>query len=175
MEEDIRFAKSCGAAGVVIGILHPDGKIDMPRMEALIALARPMEVTFHRAFDLSSDPYSALEDIISLGADRILTSGQKQNAIRGAELIHDLINQAKGRIIIMPGSGINENNIEEIARKTGASEFHGSLRSSFPAKMKFINTDVKMGSDLVNDHEIKMTDPERVSKLVEILQNISPE
>jgi len=139
MKEDVVFCKEHGAKGVVLGILNTDGSVDMHRMRELVALARPMEVTFHRAFDMVENPFKALEDIISLGIERILTSGQAENAILGAGLIQQLNNRANNRIIIMPGSGINENNIEHLIAMTGAVEFHASLRSREDSGMSFKN------------------------------------
>jgi copper homeostasis protein len=105
MKEDIRVAKNLGADGVVFGILLPDGSIDTSRMKILIDLARPMGISCHRAFDMTADPYMAMEHLIDLGIDRILTSGQQPTAPEGAGLIRELIVRANERIIIMPGCG----------------------------------------------------------------------
>ena len=104
-------------------ILKPDGTIDRERMQELAALAHPMKITCHRAFDMTCDPFEAMENLITLGIDRILTSGQKENALTGARMINDLIRQANGRIILMPGGGINEGNIVSVVQETGATEF----------------------------------------------------
>ena len=129
----IRSIESCrelGAAGVVIGALTPEGDIDMPMMRRLVAAAhcgsRPLSVTFHRAFDECREPLAALEEIISLGCERLLTSGQKPSAQEGAELIEELVRQADGRIIVMPGAGITPDNLALIEKQTGAVEFHGT-------------------------------------------------
>ena len=119
MKEDVIMAKKLKADGVVIGILNKDGFVDMKRTKELIKLARPMGVTFHRAFDMCADPFKTLEQLIELNVDRILTSGQKNTAIQGTELINELIKRADGRIEIMPGSGINFDNFSEIVNKTG--------------------------------------------------------
>ena len=113
MKEDIKVARELGADGVVFGILKPDGTIDLERMKTLVDLARPMGITCHRAFDMTADPFQAMEDLITLGIDRILTSGQQKTASEGASLILELIQRSNGRIIIMPGSGVKEDNIEE--------------------------------------------------------------
>lgn len=132
MLSDIVNCWEMGVDGVVIGALTPDGDIDMDICERLVEAADGMSVTFHRAFDLCRDPQQALEQIISLGCDRLLTSGQKPKALEGSELISRLVRQADGRIIVMPGSGINPHNIAEIERITGAEEFHSTARGAVP-------------------------------------------
>ena len=132
MKEDIRFCGETGCNGVVFGILNYDGFIDIIRNKELIEIARRynMSVTFHRAIDCSSDIFQSLEEIIELGCDRILTSGGKETALEGKYILKKLIEQAGDRIIIMPGSGINENNIKELVETTGLKEFHGSFRNN---------------------------------------------
>ena len=110
---------------------------DKKRCAELITLAYPMGVTFHRAFDRTNDPFKAMEDIIEIGCERILTSGQMPNALDGADLIKKLIEQAAERIIIMPGSGVRSDNITAIAKKTKATEFHSSARNSISGEMVF--------------------------------------
>ncbi len=139
MKEDVLFCKGHGAKGVVLGVLNADGSVDIERTGELVALARPMKVTFHRAFDRVKDPFRAMEDIISLGIERILTSGQATSALAGAELIEQLNNKAINRIIIMPGSGINENNVSELITRTGTREVHASLRLPVKSRMQFRN------------------------------------
>ena len=139
MLHDVHLCKKAGCDGVVIGLLQPDGKIDKSKCAKLVHAAYPMGVTFHRAFDWVANPFEALEDIIDIGCERILTSGQQPTAIQGASLIADLINQAADRIVIMPGSGIRSSNIADIARETGAHEFHSSARSQIRSSMQFIN------------------------------------
>ena len=126
MLESIALCKALGVNGVVIGALRPDGSVDMALMRRLVAAARPLSITFHRAFDECSDPFSALEDIISLGIDRLLTSGHCADAWEGRFILKELVAHAAGRIVIMPGCGITPANLPEIAAITGASEFHGS-------------------------------------------------
>lgn len=132
MLSDIVNCREMGVDGVVIGALTSDGDIDMDICERLVEAAEGMSVTFHRAFDLCRNPQQALEQIISLGCDRLLTSGQKPKALDGSELISRLVRQAGGRIIVMPGSGINPHNIAEIERITGAEEFHSTARGAVP-------------------------------------------
>lgn len=130
MLRDIRLAHQLGADGVVIGALTPDGDIDVPLCRRLVDAAQGMQITFHRAFDKSRNPYQALEDIIALGCTRLLTSGQAPTAEAGIPLLRQLVLQAKDRIIIMPGAGVTPTNARRILDATGATEIHGSLRSS---------------------------------------------
>ena len=125
---DIRLAKKLGTNGVVIGALRPDGSIDEATIRRLVDEAEGLSITFHRAFDVCSQPLEALEQIISLGCHRLLTSGQAPTAEQGIPLIKKLVEQSAGRIIIMPGAGVNVNNAHKILSETGANEIHGSLR-----------------------------------------------
>lgn len=170
---DIEIAKDLGVDGVVFGILLTDGSIDIERTKQLVAIARPMSITFHRAFDVCNDPFKALEDIIHCGCNRILTSGHQNKAMMGLPLIKNLIEKANNRIIIMPGSGIDETNIVEIFRYTGANEFHASLRSKVTSQMTFRNEKVNMGgTNTVSEFEIIVTDPKRVKQTINTLRNI---
>ena len=126
MRDDILFCKQLGFAGVVLGILNSDKTVDISRTEELVALAHPLPVTFHRAFDESINPFQSLEDIISCGCKRILSSGQKNTAIEGKELLQQLIRLAKERVIIMPGGGVRSNHIKELKGFTLATEFHSA-------------------------------------------------
>ena len=172
MCNDIVVSKELGADGVVFGLLLPDGSIDIKRTKKLVKLAKPMEVTFHRAFDMCNDPFAALEDIIACGCKRILTSGQQNKAIQGTDLIRKLIEKAAGRIIIMPGSGIEESNIEEIYKKTGAKEFHASLRTSFESGMTYKNKNVNLSINSESDYKKLLTDPDRIKKVLHILKSL---
>jgi copper homeostasis protein len=137
MEDEVLMSRQLGCDGVVIGLLLPDGRIDLKRTERLVQLAYPMEVTFHRAFDRCLEPFEAMESLIRIGCQRILTSGQKPAAPDGVDLIADLVKEAGGRICIMPGSGVRKENVKSLAEKTGAMEFHSSLRSTAPSGMRF--------------------------------------
>lgn len=128
MRNDIRLARKLGAAGVVIGALMPDGSIDEEAIRCMMDEAEGLSVTFHRAFDVCRKPEEALEKIISLGCHRLLTSGQAPTAELGIPMLKKLIEQADGRIIIMPGAGVNPQNASRILEETGALEIHGSLR-----------------------------------------------
>lgn len=138
MQADVQIAKDLGYPGVVIGLLKADGCIDIERTKILVDLAAPMEVTFHRAFDRCNDPFKGLEDIIQTGCKRILTSGQVPNAMNGLTLLSQLVQQANGRIIIMPGSGVRANNIQEMLLVTKATEIHSSARKMLPSRMEYV-------------------------------------
>ena len=134
MQEDIRAAEEAGANGVALGLLTMDGHVDVERTRSLIELARPLEVTFHRAFDVSIDLDRALEDVIACGADRLMTSGGEPDAVRGTDKISRLRKAAGDRIRIMAGGGIRETNVRNLVHQTGVREVHTSLgtRSSVP-------------------------------------------
>lgn len=137
MLHDVKLCKDLGCDGVVIGLLEKNGRIDITKTSKLINAAYPLEVTFHRAFDRCKDPFEAMEQLIKSGCQRILTSGQQPAAPQGADLIAELIRSAEQKIIIMPGSGVRKENIKELAEKTGAREFHSSLRGNQKSKMEF--------------------------------------
>ena len=163
MLHDIKVAKQLGADGVVFGCLTAEGDIDMPAMRKLMNAVGDMNVTFHRAFDMCRNPKEALEQIIELGCSRILTSGQETNAVKGIPLLKDLISQADGRIIIMPGCGVNPNNILQIAEGTGATEFHFSGRSTYESNMIYRNPKVSMGGTVkIEEYQKDVTNPEIV-------------
>jgi copper homeostasis protein len=148
MEADVEIAKRMGANGVVLGLLREDGTIDVERTRDLIQRARPLSVTFHRAFDMSADPFGALEELIRLGVDRVLTSGQERSALEGLDLITQLVARAGDRIIILPGGGITERNVKTILEKSGAREFHVSGSMTVPSRMQYRNTRCFMGREL---------------------------
>lgn len=159
IKQDILFCKELGYKGVVIGILLPDGRIDVRRTKQLVELAQPMGVTFHRAFDLSRDPEEALEAVIESGCERILTSGLKNTVAEGSETLTKLIEQAAGRIIIMPGSGIKSTNIKFLKELIPAQEWHASAKTAQVSKMTYQNTDIqKMGNSVYQSDldEIKL-------------------
>jgi len=139
MKNDVKVCKDVGCDGIVIGLLNKLGGIDLKRAAKLIENAYPLEVTFHRAFDRCKDPFEAMEQLIDIGCQRILTSGQRPVAPDGADLIRQLVSIANERIIIMPGSGVRKENIKDLANKTGATEFHSSLRQKQKSKMEFIH------------------------------------
>lgn len=172
MKEDIRMCKQLGVNGVVFGILLSNGSIDVARTKQLVELARPLSATFHRAFDVTPDPQKALEDIISCGVDRLLTAGQKNKAPDGVELIAELIKQAADRIVIMPGSGLNENNILEFKKKTGANEFHMTGRMPVESKMDFRKDGIYMGGlSQIPEFKIFITNADKIKNVVNLLNN----
>ena len=148
MRGDIEAIKAAGAAGIVLGLLDVDGAIDEKRSAELIAAARPLSVTFHRAFDVSRDPDRGLDALIRLGVDRLLTSGQEPSVLEGAPLIRRLIDRAAGRLIVMPGGDITARNAGRIAAETGAQEFHFAAFAPEASAMRWRNEAVFMGGAL---------------------------
>lgn len=170
MEYDIDVIRESGIHGVVFGCLTADGEIDTAAMKRLMKHCKGLSVTFHRAFDVCRQPRLALEQIINLGCDRILTSGQQPNAQQGIPLIRELVEQAGHRIVIMPGCGINETNIGQIAAETGAREFHMSARSLYPSRMIYRNPQVSMGGTVtIDEYQHSLTDAEKVKRTIAVL------
>ena len=154
MKNDIKLCKELGCEGIVIGLLNMDGTIDMTRASELIELAYPLEVTFHRAFDRCKDPFAALEELIEIGCQRILTSGQKPTVSEGVNLIAELNKKADDRIIILPGSGVRKDNIKMFAERTGCVEFHSSLRGKAKSPMQFIHPSFADSAESYYNNEI---------------------
>ncbi|MBI9101217.1 MAG: copper homeostasis protein CutC [Spirochaetales bacterium] len=148
MKADIIACRENGVDGVVIGILDPEGRVDVKRTAALIEVARPMSVTFHRAFDMAKKPFEALEKIIGLGCDRILTSGAENTVLEGLDTLGELVKKAGDRIIIMPGNGITERNFPKVIERTGAREYHIYIHSEVEGQMKYRPDYVYMGGAL---------------------------
>jgi copper homeostasis protein len=167
MKADIKICKELGCDGIVIGVLNKDGSIDKKRCQELVVLAYPLGVTFHRAFDRTNDPLKALEDIIEIGCERILTSGLQPKAADGTQIIKELIAQADDRIIIMPGSGVTAENIISLAENTGAVEFHSSASMDIESKMNYEN--VAMNEKM--KHII--ADGEQVKKMAALLETFT--
>ena len=173
MKRDIEVCGEAGADGIVIGMLQRDGNIDIDHTSKLIEIARPLRVTFHRAFDMCADPIKCLEDVISTGAERLLTSGQKKDALEGSDLIEKLVKQADNRIIIMPGGGINESNIIKIARVTGANEFHLTGRKIINSEMIYRKSGVFMGGiPEPGEFSKKVADTEKIANIINELNLI---
>jgi copper homeostasis protein len=170
MKRDIEMCREMNADGVVLGILKENGTVDVARCKELIALAGTLPVTFHRAFDLTADPFTALEEIIQLKCARILTSGQRASAAHGASLISGLISQSKGRITIMPGGGINEKNIGVLRKTSGADEFHLSARKVKPSAMLYRNEFVIMSGEEVDEYSHDVLDGVKFRKVRENAQ-----
>ncbi|MGA7694216.1 MAG: copper homeostasis protein CutC [Candidatus Sulfotelmatobacter sp.] len=146
LRRDILAAKKLGADGVVLGILHARGSVDTERTRQLVELARPLNVTFHRAFDTSADLFLALEDVCKTGADRLLTSGGERTACAGVQRIARLVEAARGRIAIMACGGINDKNAASIIEQTGVREIHVGLRSPVDSSMLHRNPQVSIGT-----------------------------
>jgi copper homeostasis protein len=173
MRRDIEMCGENGVDGIVLGILRPEGIIDIERTAKLIEFAHPMSSTFHRAFDMCTDPRQRLEDVIATGAQRILTSGQKETAFKGTKLISELVAKSGNRIIIMPGSGINESNILTIASVTGATEFHLTGRKVIESEMIFRRSGISMGGHPgIPEFSRKVADPDIIKNIADILKDI---
>jgi copper homeostasis protein len=166
MERDVVACKKLGVDGVVIGLLTADGDVDLPRTQRLVELAGPMPVTFHRAFDVARDPFKALEDIISTGCNRLLTSGQEASAPEGAALIGELREAAGGRLMLMPGAGVRLNNIARLVSETGCVEYHTSGRAPIASGMRYRNERVSMGGPGQDEYAILETSAELVKQII---------
>lgn len=166
MEQDIRTCRQLGADGVVIGALTTEGDIDTALCKRLIDAAKGMSITFHRAFDMCRDPKRALEELIAIGCDRVLTSGQAATAEAGLPLLKELVQQAAGRISIMPGCGVNSGNAARILQATGAVEIHASARKSVGSGMLFRHSGVSMGTPGSDEYARKETDTNEVKLIV---------
>jgi copper homeostasis protein len=168
MKHDIELAKHLGANGVVFGLLTAAGDIDSDRTRVLLDHAKPMNVTFHRAFDMTRDPIAALGTLIELGINRVLTSGQEVSALEGAELVHDLLVHADDKIIVMPGGGITEQNIKKVLDTTGAKEIHVTGTRTKNSTMTFRNDRCFMGGVIrPPEYSMTITDADRIRALVQ--------
>ena len=174
MQRDIEFCQRAGVDGVVLGLLHPDGSVDRERTGALVAAARPLAVTFHRAFDMTADAFRALDDVLALGVERLLTSGQRGRAVEGKELIAELVRRVGDRLIVMPGAGINEYNLGELIAATGAREYHLSGQTKMASRMVYRNPHVFMGVPGLPEYEIGVTDPEKIRRVVQAASAAAP-
>ena len=168
---DIDAVKASGVEGVVLGVLKSDGTVDEERTRVLVQRARPLKVTFHRAFDMTRNPYEALEAVIRSGADRVLTSGQKQRAFEGWVLLEKLVKQSKGRIEIVAGSGVGWENVEGLLR-AGVDGLHMSGSTRRDGGMEFRRGDVSMISAVGGEYERVEADAEKIGRVVEMLRNL---
>lgn len=167
MLRDIATARALGAEGVVVGVLTPDGDVDRERTAALLAAARPLRVTFHRALDMARNPHAALETLVALGVDRVLTSGQERTAYEGIDSIRALVQQAAGRIRVTAGGGITERNVARIVAETGVPEIHFTGRVPVESPMRFRNARVFMGSELhPPEYERQTANEERIARTI---------
>lgn len=172
MEHDIAVARQHGADGVVIGALTANGDIDMPTCQRLMRAAQGIHVTFHRAFDVCRNPLQALEDIISLGCDRLLTSGQAATAEKGTAMLQELVKASAGRIVIMPGCGVNASNAAHILTASGATEIHASARTEIGSNMIYRHSGVSMGTPGNDEYSRKETDAHQVAAIVKAIAHI---
>ena len=172
IKEEVEMFRELGADGVVIGILRPDGSLNMEEMEELVKAAGGMGVTLHRAFDVCRDPYEALEQCVSMGIDTILTSGQKSSAWEGRELLADLLKKSAGRIDILAGAGISPEVIEKLAPCTGIRSFHMSGKVVKDSRMEFRREGVPMGIPGFSEFDIWQTDEENVRRAVKVLEGL---
>ena len=164
IHQDILICKTLGCDGISVGVQTINGEIDIDKLSKMVSWAYPMGVTCNRVFDATPDPFKALEDIIASGCERILSSGQQTSATDGAGLLRQLIDKAAGRIIIMPGAGINSSNITKLYQQTSAAEFHGSAR-------KLIGNPVSFTNNLVTDFgQQYIADQEELGKIIAMLQ-----
>jgi copper homeostasis protein len=171
MHRDIARAQLLGANGVVFGILDVHGNVDLARTRQLANDARPLAVTFHRAFDMTTDLFRALEDLCAVGIDRVLTSGGESSSLQGQETILQLAGKADGRIIIMPGGGIKPQNARSFVAYTGVKEIHSGLRSALPSPMLHRNPRISMGSVEGREFQRFAVLEEEVRKLCKVLTN----
>lgn len=167
MQRDIEGCLSLGCDGVVFGVLDAEARVDVARCKPLLSAAGGMGVTFHRAFDMTRDLQQALDDVVTLGAERVLTSGAAASAMAGAGTIGRLIERAAGRIAVMPGAGITAANVAGLAKATGAMEFHASAKTSLPSGMQWTNASL---ADMTGG-EVR-SDVDEVRSLAAALQSL---
>lgn len=173
MAYDIEACRKAGADGVVTGCLTPNGDIDISAMQRLVMAAGQMSITFHRAFDMCRAPLEALDQLIALGCHRVLTSGCQPTAVEGADMLARLVEMAGDKITIMPGCGINPDNIAQIAMKTKASEFHFSANKMAESGMRYRNATVSMGGNgTIDEYAVPVCDKEKIVKARKALDNL---
>lgn len=172
IREEVKMYRELGAEGVVIGILKPDGTLNMEQMEGLMEEAKDMSVTLHRAFDVCADPFAALEDAVKLGIDTILTSGQRNNCLEGAELLRELEKRSAGRICIQAGGGVSAEVIERLAPAAGIRAWHMSGKVTLDSEMRYRKEGVNMGLPSLSEYEIYRTSAEKVRAARDVLERI---
>jgi copper homeostasis protein len=171
MQEDIRIMGQEGVDGVVFGLLTPDGQVDKDRTRALVDLARPMDVTFHRALDMTSDPERALEDVIACGVQRVLTSGGASSAWAGRKRLRAMVLQAAASTTLVVGGGVRPAQISRLMASTGATEFHSSMRRMMPSPMRFQAKKLNLGEPGVDEFSRNMVLAEEVRELLTATQS----
>ena len=153
MKDEIARAKRMGVDGIVLGILTKNGEVDIPRTRHLVEIAQPLNVTFHRAFDMTRDLFAALEQVIETGSNRVLTSGGKATAEDGIPRISALNQRARGRIILVAAGGIRQANVHRILSEGGVAEIHASIASRVLSSMRFRNDNISLGSNRTPEYE----------------------
>lgn len=164
--------RELGAEGVVFGILKPDGTLNMEQMKELMDAAGDMSVTLHRAFDVCADPYRALDQAVELGIDTILTSGQKNVCIEGAELLRELVEKSGDRITIQVGSGVSAEVIRQMYPLTHARAYHMSGKVTLDSAMEYRREGVNMGLPTLSEFEVWRTDPEKIREAIKVLEEL---
>eukprot|EP01137_Pigoraptor_chileana_P025068 Opistho-2@93992 len=174
MKRDVEYLKGAGVDGFVFGMLTFDGRIDEERCCELLHLMQPLPVTFHRAFDVLADPFLALERLIVLGFDRVLTSGQDSTALEGLPLLAALVRAAGDRIVVVPGGGVSERNIERIVQGCSPQEIHASCRHTVPSGMAHRNGTVHMGGAVypVHEYSLSVTSTDRIRSILAIAESL---
>jgi copper homeostasis protein len=174
MRRDIDLARRLGADGVVLGVLRPDGRVDVAATRRLVERAGPLGVTFHRAFDLTPDPLEALEMVIETGAERILTSGQKPSALQGCKVLSSLTNQAGARLEMMAGGGVNAENTPQLLA-AGVQALHLTGKSFRPGRQRYFPAGISMAGELPDERKVLFSDPLRIKAVVEAVRRIESE
>lgn len=169
---EIASFRDLGANGVVVGVLTPEGELDEARMARLISYAGNMEVTLHRAFDMTRDPFAALESAIRLGCKTILTSGQAADAMQGSALLRELHKRAAGRSDIMAGCGVNSGNLLRLHERTGVTSFHASAKQTAQSAMRYRKESVSMGLPSLSEYQLWQTDEAAVRACAEIVHRL---
>lgn len=172
IRREVRNFRELGADGVVIGILRPDGMLDLERMKILMEEAGDMSVTLHRAFDVCVDPFEAMEQAKELGINTILTSGQKNHCLDGKETLRQLVEREDGRIIIQVGSGVDAETIRRIQPYTKAHAFHMSGKTNLESPMIYRKEGVSMGVSSISEFEIFRTKQEKIEEACRVLESL---
>jgi copper homeostasis protein len=166
MRRDVLMAKQLGADGVVFGLLDADADVDVPRTRALVDFAKPLQTTYHRAFDMSADHFRSLERIAETGAHRILTSGGAPTAVEGIAVLRSLVEAARGRVIVMACGGINQQNVQRVMEATSVREIHAGLRTPLASPMRYRNENISMGPFQSNEYQRFVVLEDTVAQLV---------
>jgi copper homeostasis protein len=175
LRRDLEIAKVAGASGVVLGMLDVEGAVDVERTREVLALARPMQLTFHRAFDLSRDLVASLETLIDLGVDRVLTSGGARSAPEGAETLARLVERAGSRITILAGGGVRPENAAALVRATRVRELHFSARRARASPVRFHREGVHMGAERIPAEDERLVpDGERIRAMAQLFLTSGP-